>query len=44
MPETEDRVAQFRKMADDDPNNELGHFSAGMHLTLIILPAPGGDE
>jgi len=24
--------------------NEPGHFSAGMHLTLIILPAPGGDE
>jgi len=24
--------------------NELGHFGAGMHLTLVILPAPGGDE
>jgi len=32
MPETEDRVAQFRKMADDDPNNELGHFSLGRAL------------
>ena len=23
------RIAQFQKMANDDPNNELGHFSLG---------------
>ncbi|MFI5380396.1 MAG: tetratricopeptide repeat protein, partial [Tepidisphaerales bacterium] len=23
------RIEQFRKMANDDPNNELGHFSLG---------------
>src|SRR5213075_1704473 len=26
------RIAQFRKMANDDPNNELGHFSLGRAL------------
>ena len=25
----ESRIEQFRKMANDDPNNELGHFSLG---------------
>lgn len=25
----ESRIEQFRKMAGDDPNNELGHFSLG---------------
>jgi Fe-S cluster biosynthesis and repair protein YggX len=25
----ESRIEQFRKMAHDDPNNELGHFSLG---------------
>jgi len=24
--------------------NEPGHFMAGMHATLIVLPAPSGDE
>jgi uncharacterized cupredoxin-like copper-binding protein len=24
--------------------NEPGHFMAGMHATLTVLPAPGGDE
>jgi Fe-S cluster biosynthesis and repair protein YggX len=27
-----DRIAQFRKMATDDPQNELGHFSLGKVL------------
>jgi len=27
-----DRIAQFRKMANDDPDNELGHFSLGKAL------------
>ena len=28
----EARIAQFRKMAEADPNNELGHFSLGQAL------------
>jgi Fe-S cluster biosynthesis and repair protein YggX len=28
----QDRIAQFRKMANDDPENELGHFSLGKAL------------
>src|SRR3954447_19094348 len=27
-----DRIAQFRKMAQDDPDNELGHFRLGQLL------------
>ena len=27
-----DRIEQFRKMATDDPNNELAHFSLGKEL------------
>lgn len=27
-----DRIAQFRKMASDDPDNELGHFRLGQLL------------
>jgi Fe-S cluster biosynthesis and repair protein YggX len=29
MPTNEERIAQFQKMANDDPGNELGHFSLG---------------
>jgi Fe-S cluster biosynthesis and repair protein YggX len=29
MTETNSRIEQFRKMADADPTNELGHFSLG---------------
>ncbi len=32
MASLEDRIAQFRKMANDDPENELGHFSLGRAL------------
>lgn len=28
----QERIAQFRKMAQDDPENELGHFSLGKAL------------
>ena len=31
MPET-NRIEQFRKMANDDPDNELGHFRLGQLL------------
>jgi len=29
MPDIHSRIDQFKKMASDDPNNELGHFSLG---------------
>jgi Fe-S cluster biosynthesis and repair protein YggX len=32
MPDLNERIEQFRKMANDDPNNELGHFSLGRAL------------
>ena len=28
-PQLQERIAQFRKMAQDDPDNELGHFRLG---------------
>jgi Fe-S cluster biosynthesis and repair protein YggX len=39
-----DRIAQFRKMATDDPDNELGHFRLGQLLvedgqTAEAIPA-----
>ncbi|CAN5664379.1 hypothetical protein BH09PLA1_BH09PLA1_09800 [soil metagenome] len=32
MSELDARIQQFRKMANDDPQNELGHFSLGKAL------------
>jgi tetratricopeptide (TPR) repeat protein len=32
MSQLQDRIAQFRKMAQDDPENELGHFRLGQLL------------
>jgi Fe-S cluster biosynthesis and repair protein YggX len=32
MSQLEERIAQFRKMAQDDPENELGHFRLGQLL------------
>src|SRR5204863_10011589 len=32
MTQLEERIAQFRKMANDDPDNELGHFRLGQLL------------
>lgn len=32
MADNQTRIEQFRKMANDDPNNELGHFSLGKAL------------
>lgn len=32
MSQLPDRIAQFRKMANDDPENELGHFRLGQLL------------
>lgn len=31
-PQLQDRIAQFRKMAVDDPDNELGHYRLGQLL------------
>jgi Fe-S cluster biosynthesis and repair protein YggX len=32
MSQLHDRIAQFRKMANDDPDNELGHYRLGQLL------------
>jgi Fe-S cluster biosynthesis and repair protein YggX len=32
MTQLQERIAQFRKMASDDPDNELGHFRLGQLL------------
>src|ERR1700737_758997 len=32
MSQIQDRIAQFRKMASDDPDNELGHYRRGQLL------------
>src|SRR5262249_61192769 len=32
MSQLAERIAQFRKMATDDPDNELGHFRLGQLL------------
>ena len=32
MSPLQERIAQFRKMANDDPDNELGHFRLGQLL------------
>src|SRR5438093_3448604 len=32
MSSLQDRITQFRKMASDDPDNELGHFRLGQLL------------
>ena len=33
MSSLNDRISQFRKMASDDPDNELGHFRLGQLLS-----------
>src|SRR5436309_14304950 len=33
MSQLQDRIAQFRKMAQDDPDNELGHYRLGQLLS-----------
>src|SRR5271170_2664634 len=32
MSQLQERIAQFRKMATDDPDNELGHYRLGQLL------------
>lgn len=32
MTQLEERIAQFKKMATDDPENESGHFRLGQLL------------
>ena len=32
MSQLAERIAQFRKMATEDPDNELGHFRLGQLL------------
>jgi len=40
MSQLDERIAQFRKMANDDPDNELGHFRLGQ----LLLEAEKPDE
>src|SRR5947209_10582254 len=40
MSQLPDRIAQFRKMASDDPDNELGHFRLGQ----LLMEAGQYDE
>src|SRR5262245_52857352 len=40
MSQLQDRIAQFRKMAADDPENELGHFRLGQ----LLMEAGAFDE
>jgi tetratricopeptide (TPR) repeat protein len=42
MSDTNARIEQFRKMAEADPNNELGHFSLGRAL-LEAGDYPGAE-
>lgn len=39
MGETNTRIEQFRKMASDDPDNALGHFSLGREYLNAEMPA-----
>ncbi|HXD87143.1 MAG TPA: Fe(2+)-trafficking protein [Urbifossiella sp.] len=39
MSQLAERIAQFRKMATDDPDNELGHFRLGQLLMEDDQPA-----
>jgi Fe-S cluster biosynthesis and repair protein YggX len=40
MSQLQERINQFRKMAHDDPDNELGHFRLGQ----LLMEAQGYDE
>jgi tetratricopeptide (TPR) repeat protein len=40
MSQLQDRIAQFRKMANDDPDNELGHYRLGQ----LLMEAGQFDE
>ncbi|HKI37756.1 MAG TPA: tetratricopeptide repeat protein [Gemmataceae bacterium] len=40
MSQLQDRIAQFRKMANDDPDNELGHYRLGQ----LLMEAGQYDE
>jgi Fe-S cluster biosynthesis and repair protein YggX len=39
MSESNPRIEQFRKMANDDPSNPMGHFSLGRELLAAEEPA-----
>ena len=41
---TDERVEQFRKMAADDPDNELGHLSLGRELLRAGKPADAAES
>src|SRR5437016_2211756 len=41
MNQLQERIAQYRKMANDDPDNELGHYRLGQLLMEAEQPATG---
>ena len=43
-PATQQRIEQFRKMAADDPSNELGHLSLGRELLKAGEAAEAADS
>src|SRR5262250_3069936 len=44
MSQLQGRIAQFRKMAQDDPDNELGHFRLGQLLMEDGKPEEAADS
>ena len=40
MSQLDERIAQFRKMATDDPDNELGHYRLGQLLMDVFVIVP----
>lgn len=44
MADVASRLEQFRKMAEADPNNELGHFSLGRALMDANEPAQAAES
>ena len=42
MADNGERIEQFRKMAEADPTNEVGHFSLGRELLLAAGDGPAG--
>jgi tetratricopeptide (TPR) repeat protein len=40
MAQNEARIEQFKKMAEADPTNELGHFSLGKAYLDAQMPGP----
>src|SRR5215217_1257812 len=44
MADTASRIEQFKKMAADDPSNEIGHFSLGREYLNAAMYAQAADS